>query len=534
MVNRLLDFWVAGDDSHFDPLFDYSPLMIHSIDATGTLVRVSTTWAAFLGYDPEEMVGRKSVELLTPTSCEKAKTEVLPAFMETGICKDIEYEFVHKDGSIRDVSMSAVAKRDETGAFVHSFAVMFDISDRKLAERQLKAALRDAEEANAAKNRFLSALSHELRTPMNAIVGFGNLLKRTELTAKQAEQLDHVCQSADLMVSMLDDLLNLGQMETGKFSVKAVPFDLHQLLDEISENWGSQLREAGLRFFVNREYDLPHTVIGDPIRIRQIVSNYLANAMKFTEEGSVTLSVTGDARPDRSTAITFSVRDTGAGIAEEDLEQVFERFERGNSSDVSPTVGWGLGLAICKELAALMGGAVSVRSRLGEGSEFTFRVTLPITDAHPDTPRDTDLPEEEITPFSQAPVLIAEDNKANQEILRAMLETMGLSCVVVSNGVQALEAVKSGKFSMIFMDAQMPVMDGLTSTRNIRKIEGVGARLPIVFVTANARKTDQKRFLDAGGDDVVTKPYSRRDLQNAILRAKLSQSGGGPGGPTIN
>lgn len=377
MVERLLASWRDGDRDRFEPLFGDSPLTIHSIDRDGRLVRVSRYWLQKLGYSEQEVIGRKLTDFMTEESRRKAAHKVLPEFMRTGVCSDVEYCFLRKDGTKLDLSLSAIAEWDEDGNVARTFAVLFDITARRRAERALTAAKREAEQAGHAKTAFLAAVNRELRVPMTAIMGYAGLLATSELSPQQQRHLDSVRNSAELLASMLDRFLEIGQAEESRFSVRSMGFKLAPLIDEIANLWGARARAAGLSFELARGGNIPETLKSDPIRLRQVLTAFLSNAVKYTESGGIVFSVAQEQGANGEALLAFQVADSGRGIAEDRLAHIFDRFELDDADPALPTDS-GVSLAICREFAGMLGGEVSARSKPGEGSSFRFSLPLPI------------------------------------------------------------------------------------------------------------------------------------------------------------
>jgi PAS domain S-box-containing protein len=528
-MHRILNYWSEVGEDRFEPLFETAPLMIHSIDETGRLLRVSRFWLDTMGYREDEVIGRKSSDFLTEASRVKAVTEVLPAFFRDGVCRNVEYEFVRADGSILDVALTAVAERDAAGAVTRSLAVLVDISDRLNAERKMVKALERAEAASAAKSEFLSAMSHELRTPMNAIIGFTGLLRQSELSPKQHEWAGHVLEASDSLMGMIADLLDLAKMEAGKFSIHPMSFDLHRFIDELEDYWSSAIAEAGLRFRVERDPNLPRTITTDPTRLQQIVSNYLDNARKYTEQGSVTLRFLIQDYPGIGPRVLIEVTDTGPGIDESLRPVLFERFTQGGARPTKPDGGWGLGLSIVRELADQLGGAVGI---VAEDSGTTFWVEIP----HEGAAEETEAAEAAVSPIDPTPagvesetapvetlrILVVEDNELNQALLSSILTVGGFDFTLASTGREAIEAAAATRYDLILMDIQMPEMDGLTAARAIRATDPVYEHTPIIAVTANAGSQARDKYLNAGLDDFIPKPFSPPEILGAIERARLS------------
>ncbi len=398
-------------------------------------------------------------------------------------------------------------------ALAHWWARRWELQCQVLTE-----ATRRAEEASRVKNDFLAMISHELRTPMNGILGMHELLSSTALTPEQSRYAGLASDSARHLLGLLNDLLDLSKIEAGKLDIRDEPFDLRQQIAHATDLSAAKAAAANLDFSVTIEEGLPAVVSGDDDRLRQILVNLLGNAIKFTTRGSVSLSVTQVSRSAASLTLRFSVEDTGPGIAPETLPGLFHPFTQGNSSLSRRYGGTGLGLSICRELTRRMGGHISADSRLGEGSKFTF--TLPFrlaTEAAPTPSRDEAPPAASVVPGLR--VLLAEDNPINQIVAARFLERLGCVVDIAADGRQVMERWRPGQYDVVLMDCQMPHMDGLEATRAIRSRESAASRTPIVALTANAMPEDRRRCLEAGMDDYLAKPISLLDLQDALARA---------------
>ena len=405
---------------------------------------------------------------------------------------------------------------------------------RRQAERQTLIA-REESAASKAKSAFLSTMSHEIRTPLNAIVGFLHLLGQTQLEAKQAEYLQKCRLSADALLRIINDVLDFSKIEAGKLELEKVPFALSSVLDAVISIVSEQARRKGLPLATRVAPDAPGWLIGDPARLTQILLNLINNAIKFTEEGRVLVEITLNPthKADASSlSLRFSVTDTGIGLSPEQCERLFRPFTQADSSTTRRFGGTGLGLAICRQLVELMGGEIQVRSAPGEGAVFSFSILLGL-------PRDdqasssgvapaTRSVSEENAPQPDAPtwhgarVLLVEDNLINQEILKTVLEGFGIDANVAENGVEALDATALQSYELIFMDMQMPIMDGVTATRELRALGNTPetawlADVPIVALTANVMHEDRQRCLDAGMVDFLGKPIDFEALKSCLL-----------------
>jgi signal transduction histidine kinase/ActR/RegA family two-component response regulator len=384
---------------------------------------------------------------------------------------------------------------------------------------ELIEARRQADQANLAKSRFLAVTSHEIRTPMNGILGTTELLMETPLTAVQRRYVQTAHRSATSLLALINDVLDLSRIEAGRLRLEVVDADIKALIDEAVDLIAVTARDRPVELRCSVSPRLPRRVMTDPTRLRQLLVNLLHNAVKFTEQGHVDLSVQVLEESTTDLRVRFSVRDTGIGVAEEQLAQIFQAFEQADSSSTRRFGGSGLGLAIVRELAELMGGTIGVESQVGAGSHFWVDLTLQrATELTPSRLQDLDVAadDDEVA----VSVLLVEDDLVNQMIVRDMLTVLGCEVHVADDGQQARAVAAQGRFDIVFMDCHMPVMDGYEATRLIREDERQrgGVRRPIVALTADTLLEDREHCMAAGMDDFLNKPISRAQLAAAILQ----------------
>ncbi len=524
MTRNLLEHWRNTGDDPFEVMYEHAPVMMHSIDREGRLLRVSRFWAESLGYEPEEMVGRKSVDFLTDDSRRKAVEEVLPSFMATHHCHNIRYDFVRKSGEILPVLLSATAQFDDEGQMLRSLAVMFDNSEAESARKALEEKATEVEEASMAKSRFLASMSHEIRTPMNAILGFASLLKQSYLPLRQTKQVDAILSAGDNLMKLLTDLLDLSRVESGEMRIDMETVDLHDLLNDVRDWWYSAAREKNLNFYLVIAPNLPKRIVTDPGRVRQVLNNYLSNAIKFTKVGAVTLTVESLEEESLGPVVSFSVSDTGPGIDDKQRGKLFKPFVRADTDFAKSNGGWGLGLSICSQIAALMSGSVGIESKLGRGSVFTFKV--PATLENEEAPKPVELPENKADESAGLRVLVAEDNVLNQDLIRDMLTVIGHTPTIVDNGFGAVQAVLADDYDVVLMDITMPGLDGVGAMEQIRNLPPPKQDIPIIAVTANAGHDARERYLAMGMNGYVSKPIMMNDLRTT-LAGYADRAGGG-------
>jgi signal transduction histidine kinase/ActR/RegA family two-component response regulator len=372
-----------------------------------------------------------------------------------------------------------------------------------------------AEETASSRVRFLANMSHEIRTPLNGILGLAHILRETPLNAAQTEMFDTLFRSGEHLRNIVDDILDFSKVSAGRLELEQIPFDLHQLLSEVTDSIYPLANEKGLRLRVEIDPGVARHLQGDPLRLRQVILNLLSNAVKFTADGIVTLSC----QPGRlSGSLRIAVQDTGIGIASEDLPFLFQDFTQVDASTKRRFGGTGLGLAISRDLVDLMGGEISVRSKPGEGSCFAFEI--PLLEAVDGVPEQAGPPIDtaDYTLPQDFRILVAEDNPVNLRIAETLLEKTGAVIETATNGASAVAMQAKHPYDLIFMDCNMPEMDGYEATAAIRALPGVSAKTPIIALTANALSEDRARCLAAGMDEHLAKPIRRESLFKMVHR----------------
>ena len=496
------------------------------------ILYVNESFTRVTGYSREEVEGR-SPRLLQGALTDKRPLGTLRAAMMLGKPVQVELLNYRKDGTPFWNEMDIVPIADGKGAYSHCIALQRDVTERKRIEneiqryaRELKqknqalvAALAAAKESTELKSRFLANMSHEIRTPMNGIVGMIGLLLTTMLSIEQQEYAEAVQQSASSLLVVINDILDLSRIEAGRLELDCVSFDLKAMVEEAISLLAILARTKGLTLSRDLASDLPRSLFGDPVRIRQVITNLVGNAVKFTEEGGVSVSVQLIGQSPSGISIRVAVTDTGIGIPQEQCARLFHRFSQTDNSSTRKHGGSGLGLAISRQLVSLMGGEMDFETEAGKGSTFWFTLSLRTTVEQPvELLKALPANREKPGPQTATRVLIAEDNEINQRIALRILEKSGFAADAVANGRLALEAVQRRHYDLVLMDVQMPEMDGFEATAAIRNLAGVKREIPIIAMTANAMAGDRERCIAAGMDDYISKPVSMLELRSALDR----------------
>lgn len=516
--------------------FEQAPLGFIEWDMDFRVVKWNPAAERIFGYACGEAIGHHA-SFIVPDGETAVVSRKMQNLLEGVSFDRSSNRSIRKDGSLIDCRWYNSSLRDNQGQVVGVISLVEDVTKRKLAQQELEhyrqhlerlveartAELAEAklvaEAANTSKSSFLANMSHEIRTPLNAIMGMTHILRRGELTSVQVDRLGKINIAAEHLLSLINDILDLSKIEAGKVALDYVSFDIDELLGNIQSIVLDRVRAKGLVLQIEKDTSLKG-LHGDLMRLQQALLNYVGNAIKFTDTGSITLRVIAQRDHDDSVLIRFEVQDTGIGIPQEAVDRLFSPFEQADKTTTRKYGGTGLGLAITKRIAELMGGSVGVSSTLGEGSTFWISICLPKwerrSESHPKPAGDG--AEQLIQLRHRAKtVLLVDDEPSNLEIAKLYLEEAGLVIHCAKDGVEAVSKAQQTGYALVLMDMQMPNMDGIEATNIIRKMTGYGS-VPIVAMTANAFVEDKTRCFNAGMNDYLAKPFLPSLLFGIVLK----------------
>lgn len=493
---------------------------IISMDRNGRVIEFNPAAEACFRYRREDVIGQDLAELIIPERFREAHRKGLEHYLKTNegpvLGQRLELTGMRADGSEFPTEIAIQAEQSQDGTVF--IAYLRDVTEQKRAEAELIEAKERAESANAVKSEFLAMMSHEIRTPINAVIGSLGLLDETDLDEEQRNYTRTSRRSSDALLGLINDILDFSKMEAGRFEFYKAPFKTSEILDSISDIVSIRAESKGISFHTDADDKIPTYLVGDFGRIRQILLNLAGNAVKFTEKGSVTVSVKLLTETATDATILFEIIDTGIGISAENHGELFKEFTTITPAYTQKFGGTGLGLAISKTLADLMEGELDFESELNQGSRFWFRVRLPkltpaaIEEMELDATRSEAVKDIKLS----GRILLAEDNPANQMVTKTTLEKAGLRVEVAANGLEAVAAARARPFDLILMDIGMPELDGIGATERIRSLDTEKSKTPIVAMTAHVMQGDRSALLAKGMDGYLAKPVARENLLSCV------------------
>ncbi len=507
-------------EASLDPLFTISP--------AGKITDMNNASVNITGISGEKLIGTDFFDYFTEP--EKAREGYQQVFAKGFVA---DYPLTLRDHKLTDVLFNGSIYKDEQGNVLGAVVVARDITEQKRIEKELieaivsaelatsiadeakdkaEKATRIAEDAVKAKQLFLSNMSHEIRTPMNAIIGFTKVVLRTELTAKQMEYLTAIKISGDALIVLINDILDLAKVDAGKMKFEQIPFKMTASISAMLHLFETKIQEKNLELVKEYDDNIPEVLVGDPVRLHQIILNLVSNAVKFTAKGKITVSVHLLNENEDMATIEFAVKDTGIGIDKNKLKNIFENFQQATSNTSRLYGGTGLGLAIVKQLVEPQGGKITVKSKIDEGSTFSFVLTFQKTNAKIEL--DMGLVELD-GEIKNIKILVVEDMALNQLLMKTLLEDFGFECDIAGNGKIAVEKLENNFYDIVLMDLQMPVMNGFEATEYIR--DKMNSKIPIVALTADVTTVDLAKCKSVGMNDYIAKPVDERVLYRKIL-----------------
>jgi len=491
----------------FETIFKVSKDGLAIMDLETRFLQYNDAYLDMTGYSADELRGKSCLDLTAAEDVERAKGAVEEAF-EKGYVKNFDKNCIGKGGRPFSANMSISLLPDKKRFLVSSK----DVTKSKVLEQALTEAKIQAERANTAKSEFLANMSHEIRTPLNGILGLTDLLLQTDLTEHQRDYLSKSKNSSKALLNVINDILDYSKIEAGKLVIEEIDFNLDDLIQNISDLFGYMAKEKGNNLYFNISQKIPKNLMGDPLRITQILTNLVGNAVKFTRDGEITIKAETLSKESGSVNIQFFISDTGIGMTPEQQKNLFSAFTQADASNTRVYGGTGLGLTISKQLVEMMEGVIWVESEKGAGSTFAFSLPLRYRDAVRTSEKN--LKPSVTKHFSaKGKVLLVEDNEINQIVASDNLKSFGLDVITASNGLEAVEWAAREKFDLILMDIQMPIMDGITATNKIREFDSL---IPIVALSAAVMDQDREMTHAAGMNGHLSKPIDIQELQNVL------------------
>jgi PAS domain S-box-containing protein len=499
-------------------------VVIASADTfTPEIMYVNRAFVEMSGYSEPDVAG-KTFGIFVGEETDRVEMQrIAQAFQQSEAVKS-ELVFYKKDGTPYWVGVSIVPLKDKNDKTTHFVSIQRDVTERKAAEQALIEAREAAEQARLAESQFLANMSHEIRTPMNAVIGMTHLLMDSKPSEKQLEYLKALKFSADSLMGIISDILDLSKIEAGKLDFEERQFNLYELLNSLHHTFEYRLKEKAVKIILRTEKSIKNDIIGDPTRLSQILTNLLGNSAKFTDKGHIGIELSVLEQQDAHYLLRFDVFDTGIGIDEGKLDLVFENFKQANAQIHRKFGGTGLGLPIVKNLVELQGGTIKVKSKLGVGTTFSF--TLPVKDSGIESVTKTDMDDDvmgnqitdDLELLTSARILIAEDNLMNQKLIGEIMRKWQLNFDMVSDGVEALEKLSKQRYDLVLMDVNMPRLNGYDAARKLRADQkSLNQHVPIIALTAAALQSEREKVFASGMDKFVSKPFVPANLKKVMI-----------------
>lgn len=496
-------------------LFEESNDAIYISGIKGKLLEVNQAFLDLFGYTREGVDDLNARALYAhPEDRDKFTTEI----EQNGSVSNYEVKLTKKDGTIIDCFLSATTRRNVRGKAIGYQGIVRDITER-LRTQQLIKAKELAEKSTDMKAAFLANMSHEIRTPMNAVIGMSNLLQDTNLNPEQNKFLDGIRSASEHLLVLINDILDFSKIEAGKLNLEKIDFSLPEVLHSIEQTFKFKAEEKQLALQLHTEKNLPTALKGDPTRLKQILLNLVSNAIKFTDKGFVRIEVKQFAEDAQSATLAFTVSDSGIGIPHEKVSVIFDSFSQVSDSTTRRFGGTGLGLAITKKLVEMQGGTISVKSEIKKGTSFLFVLKFKKGDSNIALQHLHNALPKDIRRLGKLRILIAEDNLLNQVVAAETLKKWGshLTIDIANNGQEAIDYIQKNEYNLVLMDVQMPIMDGLEATKQIRNTLNL-PDLPILAMTAFATSGEAERTILAGMNDYISKPFNPKQLYQKVVK----------------
>jgi PAS domain S-box-containing protein len=495
------------------------------VDNDERIMFANQSFCQITGYSPEELIGQVASSLFLDSSNEASMDEK-NSLRKKGISDAYDIRIKDKHDNYKWMMISGAPLYDDKNTLIGSIGIHLDVTEQKALENELIKSKKVAEESSKAKEIFLANMSHEIRTPMNAILGMSRLLTKTNQNSQQKTYTNAIIQSAENLIVIINDILDLSKIDAGQMQIESIGFSLSDLVSQLERILKYKTEEKGLEFNTASSVHIPQILIGDPYRINQILLNLVGNAIKFTEQGSVELWCKLGSTKNGVNQIVFTVKDTGIGIDPEYLKHLYKDFSQEDASVTRKFGGTGLGLSISKKLISLMGGEMNIESTKGEGTVISFSLSMPTGSSNALAPEIDDTLElkAQQRELINKKILLVEDNDFNRLLANTILTTYGATVTEAWNGKVAIELSEQQNFDIIIMDVQMPVMNGFEATRHIRQV--LQSKIPILALTANAVKGEKDKCIAAGMDDYIAKPFEESHLVKTICQMLKKASDG--------